>query len=84
MIFKQGHNEKRRYQQPLDDDVISSVTWSISPSGPVLGTPINTDTTTTVRVSGLTAGTDYSLDVHIVATSGDEYDMETPVTLRAT
>jgi len=53
-------------------DTISSASWSVSPSGPTIATSSNTTTTTTARVSGGTAGTEYTLTCHVVLASGQE------------
>ena len=55
-------------------DTISSASWSVSPSGPTIVTSSNTTTTTTARVSGGTAGTEYTLTCHVVLASGQEDD----------
>jgi len=86
MIWKQGHNEKRDYQQPIFGDTIASATWTIIPDSTPskLGTPINLPGSTTVRVSGLAAATDYALLPHIVGASGQEFEPEEAYTIRAT
>jgi len=74
VTFYQGATEKRKYRQPITGDVIASATWAISPTGPTVGTPVNTSTTSTVMLSGVTAGKSYTLTPHIVGSSSQEYE----------
>lgn len=55
-------------------DTISSASWSVSPSGPTIVSSSNTTTTTKARVSGGTAGAEYTLTCHVVLASGQEDD----------
>lgn len=52
-------------------DTISSATWTV-PAGLTKVSESNTTTTTTVRISGGTAGTSYEITCHIVLASGQE------------
>lgn len=72
--WTQDPAEKLKYKQEIQGDAISTAAWTIAPSGPTIGTPVNTTTSTTVLVSGLTEGTTYTLNVHIICTSGQEFD----------
>jgi len=73
-FWTQDPNEKLKYKQEISGDVISTATWTISPTGPTLGTPVNTTTETTVLVSGLTEGVSYTVNVNIACTSGQVFD----------
>ena len=77
--FVQGPAEARDYQVVLRGDTVVSATASIIPDA-TLGTPAITSTTARVRVSGLVAGT-YTLTLHIVGGSGQQYDSPETSTL---
>jgi len=73
-FWTQDPAEKLKYKQEISGDVISTVEWTITPAGPTIGTPVNTTTETAVLVSGLTEGVTYTLNVHVVCSSGQEFD----------
>lgn len=52
-------------------DTIASAAWTV-PAGLTKVSEANTTTTTTVRISGGTAGTEYTVTCHIVLASGQE------------
>jgi hypothetical protein len=57
----------------LDTDTISTSTWTV-PAGITKNSDSNTDTTTTVWVSGGTAGDSYLLQNRVVTAGGRTYD----------
>lgn len=59
-----------------DDDTIASASVPSPPSGITVGEPVHSATTTTVWISGGTAGTSYDVAVRIV-TAGDRQDERT-------
>ena len=72
---EQDPEEKLDYQQTLINDTVASGggAWDITPSGPTLGSPVNTSTSSKVRVSGLTSGVTYRLKATITGASGQVY-----------
>ncbi len=83
MIWTQRAGEKLDYRQVIRGDTVASATWSINPTGPTLGEPVNTENSSTVRVSGLSADTDYTLKPHIVGGSGQEFEAKEDVIIQA-
>jgi len=73
-IWPQGPNAKRDYRLTVVGDTIADADWSITPTGPTLGTPVNETTQSTVRVSGIEQGKGYVLGCHIVMGTGQEDD----------
>lgn len=57
----------------LGSDTITTSTWTV-PAGIINDSDSKTTTTTTIWLSGGTAGTSYSLVNHIVTTAGREDD----------
>lgn len=78
-LYEQDATEKRRYQVTITGDTVSSATATISPTGPTLGTVDTTTTTATVMVSSLSLGTRYTLTLHVVGASGQEYTKSTVI-----
>lgn len=56
------------------DDTIATSSWSIVPDGVTADNQSKDDTTTTVRLSGGTAGVRYTVTNHIVTAGGLEDD----------
>jgi len=73
-FWTQDPLEKLNYKQEISGDTISSTAWTITPSGPTIGTPVNTTTATTAMISGLTEGVSYTVNIHIICASGQEFD----------
>lgn len=55
-----------------DDTITGTPVWTVSPTGPTITNPAqsNTTTTTTCWFSGGTAGTDYQLEATVTTTGG--------------
>lgn len=73
-FWTQDPTEKIKYKQEISGDTISSAVWTITPAGPTIGTPVDTTLETAVLISGLTEGVSYTVNVHIVCASGQEFD----------
>lgn len=58
----------------LKGDTISGTTWTISPSGLTKDSDTNNSSTTTIWVSGGTAGVTYSLMNEITTAGGRKYN----------
>ena len=85
MIVKVRRGTKRDVRWQILGDTISSSTWTVSPdtSPTRLGTPVNTGTATTVRVTvGTTTDIDLTIMPHVIGTSGQEYEPVTALTIR--
>jgi hypothetical protein len=54
----------------LGTATISSSSWTISPTGPVLSGQINDSTTTQTKISGCTYGVQYTLRNTVTASDG--------------
>ena len=63
-------------------ETISTSTWTI-PSGLTEGTSSNSDTQTSVWISGGTEGTDYHIVNHIVTSAGREDDRTHVIKVRS-
>lgn len=61
---------------------ISTSTWTV-PAGITQVSATNTSTTTTIRLSGGTNGTDYELVNHVVLSDGQEYERAITVEVRS-
>ncbi|MCZ2077903.1 MAG: hypothetical protein LC130_23230 [Bryobacterales bacterium] len=61
------------FAQVLGSDTILSATWSVSPSGLTAGSIINTSTTTSARLTGGAANTEYVITVTVSTASGAKY-----------
>ena len=74
VVYEQKPAEMRRYEQAITNDTIQGQpAFAISPSGPTLNGQIDGSTTTSILVSGLTAGVTYDLSVQIVGVSGQHF-----------
>jgi hypothetical protein len=69
---EQDSNEVLDYYQDISNDTISSVAWTISPTGPTLGTAYLPNTTTRAykRLSGPFSATHYLLTAKVTCSSG--------------
>jgi len=81
-LFSQRPAEKRNYRQILTGDTISSAAWTLTPGG-TLGTPVNESTQSTVSVSALLDGRDYTFTCHIVAASLQEFEGVAKIEVRS-
>jgi hypothetical protein len=61
---------------------ISGSAWTV-PSGITASSTSYTDTTTLVRLTGGTAGTDYTITNHVVLANGEEFDRSILVRVRS-
>lgn len=67
----------------LVDDTISTSTWTLaSGAGLTIGSNSNTDTLSTVWLSGGTAGVNYELLNRVVTTGGRTYDQTVKLKVR--
>jgi len=67
----------------LVDDTISTSTWTLaSGEGLAIGSNSNTDTLSTVWLSGGTAGVNYELLNRVVTTGGRTYDQTVKLKVR--
>ena len=66
----------------LDDDTISTSTWTVADGITQEAGATKTATTTTVWISGGTAGMSYAVTNHIVTTAGREDDRTFVVRVR--
>ena len=71
--FKQDPQDKLFYKQALNNDIVASADWTISPAAQI-DMKSHDSSAAYCRVSGLAAGQDYKLTCHIVAQSGQEWD----------
>jgi len=69
------------WEQPLAGDLISTSTWTV-PVGVTGGIQTKTDTTTTIWLSGGTAGQDYDLLNRIVTVGGRTRDQTCTLRVR--
>jgi hypothetical protein len=67
--FEQAETEKLAYRQTIAGDTITTATWTITPSATVTTQDTSADAATCL-VSGLTAGTTYTLTVLMTCGSG--------------
>lgn len=72
--WDQDPAEKLFYREQITGDTVASAVWSISPAGPTLDSQSEGADWTRVRVSGLTIDKQYTLTVHIVGASTQEYE----------
>lgn len=68
--FSQYATEKRAYQQDIIGDTISAAVWSIAPTGPTVTEISEAGTSTVCHVSGVTAGSTYTLTCTITCAGG--------------
>ena len=70
----------------LDTGVLIDLTpipvWTIDPTGPTLANQANTTTTSTIYVSGLTAGVVYRLSCKIITNASTPQTVERTIMLR--
>lgn len=62
------------YIEPSNIDTVASATWAVSPAGPVVGSPSNSGSGSTVLISSVVSGVLYQVTCHIVGASGNQYD----------
>ena len=82
-FWKQIPTEKIKYKQKVSGAVILSASWTIGPTGPTLGTPVNTETDTEVLVSDLMEGMTYTLTVHLTCADGQEFNSSARIECKA-
>ena len=73
VTYEQDPAEAQDYQESVTGDTVSAASWTISPTGPTVGVPTNTSTTSTVRVSGVGASVLYTLSCVLTGASGKIY-----------
>lgn len=80
----QDTNEVIDYYQEISNDTISSVAWSISPTGPTLGTAYPPDTTTKAykRLSGPFVASSYLLKAKITGSTGQAYERTCQIVIK--
>jgi hypothetical protein len=75
-VVAQRPNEKKPYRFTVQGGAISSVAWSVAPSGPTISTPVNTSgpssATSDVLISNLTAGTNYTVECAATLTTSGQ------------
>ena len=69
--------ETIHYKQPVIGDTLVTGTWSISPVGPLVTSVATTSSSTTCAVSGVVAGTLYTLTCLLTVTSGQVKEVKT-------
>lgn len=64
-----------------DDDTIVTSAWTV-PSGITKDSDSSTDTTTTIWLSGGTAGTSYTFINHVITAGGREWDQSVKIAVK--
>ncbi len=82
MAWPQTPVEKLIYRESLKPpalDAIATAIWTLTPNTGMLDLQMDTPTYSQVRVSGLTANTDYDLNVKLITAAGQEIERCTKI-----